>query len=447
MTDRAARAWSTVYRARWVVPVTTPPIRDGAVAVRDGEIIWVGRAGDEPDAASARVVELGDAVLAPGLVNAHTHLDLTILNGLLAGDDFFSWVRTVVACRNEMTADERADSARLGVLQGFEAGVTTFADTAPGPESFDAMREMGARGIAFLEVFGPDAVQCESAIADLRDRLAALSPLETSRVTLGVSPHAPYSVSDALYRATADLARSTGRRLATHVAESADETALVAAGTGAFAAFLAGRGIEVAPRARSPVELLARAGVLGENSLLIHAVRCDANDVAVIAAAGAAVATCPRSNAYFGLPPAPVAAFRRAGVRTGVGSDSLASNTSIDLIAEVDAMPATTAAERWELVTYAGARALGLDDVIGALEPGLQADLAAFAIDVDAPDAPDAAWPRAGARATLVTVAGVERVRQGVLVGPPAAAAPGVRARAAAARARLSEWRRASAAS
>jgi 5-methylthioadenosine/S-adenosylhomocysteine deaminase len=441
VSDHPARAWSTVYRAAWVLPISGEPIRDGAVLVEGDRIAWVGTRAAMPAAPQARVVELGDALLTPGLVNAHTHLDLTVLRGLLHGESFFSWIRSVVAARDELTPDETLDSARAGILEGLLAGVTTFADTAPGPAGFDAMRDMAVRGIAYLEVFGPDPAQCDAALADLRNRVAALRPGETPLVRVGVSPHAPYSVSDALYAATADFARREGLPLATHVAESDAELSFVAAGTGPFAELLGKRRIAVAPRGRTPVAMLERAGVLAANALLIHCVCCDAGDVAAIARSGAAVVTCPNSNRYFEHGAAPAREFVAAGVRLGVGSDSMASNTRMDLLAEARAAMGEAAAgrrEQWELATIGGARALGLGDAIGTLEPGKQADLAAFAIPPDAAQGRGAVPVLAPAsQAQLVVVAGAERVCAGRLAGDAA----GIAARAGAITARLREWR------
>jgi 5-methylthioadenosine/S-adenosylhomocysteine deaminase len=448
VSDHPARAWTTLYRAAWVLPISGEPISDGAVLVEGDRIAWVGARAAMPAAPQARVVELGDALLTPGLVNAHTHLDLTALRGLLHGESFFSWIRSVVAARDELTADETLDSARAGILEGLLAGVTTFADTAPGPAGFRAIRDMAVRGIAYLEVFGPDPAQCDAALADLRHRVAALRPGETPLVRVGVSPHAPYSVSDVLYAATADFARREGLPLATHVAESDAELSFVAAGTGPFAELLGKRGIAVAPRGRTPVAMLERAGVLAANALLIHCVRCDAGDVAAIARSGAAVVTCPNSNRYFGHGAAPAREFVAAGVRLGVGSDSMASNTRMDLLAEARAATEAGHAatgetpegrrEQWELATIGGARALGLGDAIGTLEVGKQADLAAFAIPGDAAQGRGAVPVlAAGSQAQLVVVAGAERVCAGRLAGDAA----GIAARASAVTARLREWR------
>lgn len=434
MSDRAARTWRTSYRAALVCPVATQPIADGAVLVEGDRIAWVGPARDHPPAPDARVVELGDAVLTPGLVNAHTHLDLTVLRGVLDGLPFFEWIRAVVAARARLTPEETLDSARLGAIVALESGITTVADTAPTPASFDAMLEQGLRGIAFIEVFGPDPARAADAIAGLAAQLDALSGRASPLVGLGVSPHAPYSVSDALYRAATAHARTRRLPIATHVAESADESAFVSRGEGAFAGLLAGRSIAVAPRGRTPVDLLAGLGVLGHDALLIHCAECDGRDVATIAAAGAAVAACPHSNRYFGHARAPVRALLEAGVRVGVGTDSLASNDAMDVLAEAGAMlgqPGTALdGGVLERATLRGAEALGLSNLVGTLEPGKQADLAAF------PTAPASREVRR-TRASLVVVAGVARVQGGRVQGSP----DRVRARNADVAGRLREWR------
>lgn len=432
MTERDARSYRTRYHARWVLPIASPPVAHGTVDVEGERISWAGSQVNEKPDSKARVVELGDVLLMPGLVNAHTHLDLTVLRGVIDERPFFRWVRQLVAAREQLSAADSLDSARVGILEGLHTGITTYADTAPTDASFEAMREMGVRGIAYREVFGPDPSQCDASLAGLQEAVTSMRARETALVKVGVSPHAPYSVSDQLYTAVAEYAREHGLPLATHVAESEDESALVARGDGDFAAFLKGRGIAVARRARSPVALLERFRVLAPNALLIHCVRCDAADIQAIAAHGAAVATCPRSNFFLhDGARAPFRDLRAAGVRVGVGSDSMASNHNMDVIAEATAAIRPSGSDPmspdqlavWELATLGGARALGLERDIGTLESGKEADLAAFPFG-----------PRA---ASLVTVAGRELVRDGRIVAEP----QGVTSRLRAVGERLREWR------
>jgi 5-methylthioadenosine/S-adenosylhomocysteine deaminase len=390
-----------------VRPVSGPDINDGTVVVEDDLIAFVGPRSSAPP---GKDVELGDVILAPGLVNAHTHLDLTVLRGRFDGLAFFEWIRALTAARAELSPEQLLESARAGIRDGLLAGITTYADTAPNDAPFDAMRELGVRGIAYREVFGPDPKQCAASMAGLREAVSAMRSRETELVHVGVSPHAPYSVSDDLFAAAALFASEERLPLATHVAESLDESQLVADGNGAFADFLRGREIAVAPRGRTPIDMLARNGVPGANALLIHCIRCDERDIATIAQHECGAATCPMSNRYFGHGTAPVEAMRAAGVRLGVGTDSMASNERMDVLHEARLALGAAAGERaaWELATLGGARALRLDRLVGILEIGKQADLAAFPRDAP-PDQPT--------RATFAAVAGRVLVNNGELHG------------------------------
>jgi cytosine/adenosine deaminase-related metal-dependent hydrolase len=389
--------------------VSGPDIESGTVVVEGDIITWVGPRALAPP---GRDVELGDVILAPGLVNAHTHLDLTVMRERFRGLSFFDWIRALTAARGELSAEQLLDSARAGIREGLLAGITTYADTSPGDAPFEAMLELGVRGIAYREVFGPDPRQCQASMAALREAVAAMRARETPLVRVGLSPHAAYSVSDELFTAVAEFARSESLQIATHVAESEDESQLVSNGDGAFAVFLRGRAITVEPRGRTPIDLLERRGVLGPNALLIHCIRCDERDIVTIAKHRCGVATCPMSNRYFGHGAAPVAAMRDANVRVGAGSDSLASNDRMDVLRESRLALGNRSSERevWELATLGGARALRLDHVISSLEAGKQADLAAF---------PRSADPAGPTPASFVAVAGRVLVEEGQLHGSP----------------------------
>lgn len=376
--------------------MSAPDIENGTVVVDGDTIVYAGpRAG----APVGDDVELGDVILSPGLVNAHTHLDLTALRGRFDGLGFFDWIRALTKARAAMSPAELLESARDGIREGLRAGITTYADTAPNTAPFNAMLEAGVRGIAYREVFGPDPAQAETSMTELREAVAAMRLRETPLVRAGVSPHAPYSVSDDLFRRVAEFALEQLLPLATHVAESLDESRLVAAGDGAFAAFLKSRDIGVARRGRTPVDMLERNGVLAANALLIHCVRCDDHDIAAIARHRCGVATCPESNRILGHGPARVTAMLLESVRLGVGTDSMASNERMDVLAESRLALGARGSERaaWELATLGGAKALRLDHLIGTLEAGKQADLAAFPLGT-ALEVPT--------RATLVLVSG-----------------------------------------
>ncbi len=415
------------YHARWVLPITQPPIENGTVVERDGKITYVGPRGGAPAGAD---YELGESILMPGLVNTHTHLELTVMRGFLEDLDFSDWIDKLRQSRNEVLDDSvLLDSAKFGIIEGLEAGITTYADTCSSGVVMQAMRELGVRGIMYQETFGPDPSACDAAIRDLEKRLDSLTSEQTDIVQLGVSPHAPYTVSDALYAATARLARGRNLPLAMHIAESAAEEDIVVRGDGPFGDRWRRRGIETPKRARSPIALLEKLDLLQAGSLLIHCVRVDDADIAAIARRGCSVAHCPASNAKFGHGVAPLLPLLAAGIAVGIGSDSVASNNRMDILDEARLAvlvhrgatrkhDAFGAHQALALATIGGARALGLEDRIGSLEAGKDADLAAFRIDIPrttpAGDPYSAAiFALPGRSAELVTVRGQVLVERG----------------------------------
>jgi 5-methylthioadenosine/S-adenosylhomocysteine deaminase len=420
------------YHARWVIPICSPPIADGVVAVDGARINYVGAAETAPEGTD---VDLGDVLLMPGLVNAHTHLELTAMRGFLEDLDFRRWIlRLTNARRAVLDRDALLDSARYGLEEGIRAGITSYADTSESGVVMQAMREAGVRGVMYQEVFGPDPAQCAESTAVLSEKVAGLRYLETPLVRLGISPHAPYTVSDDLFRATAQLARELGLPMAVHVAESELEQSLVVDASGPFADGLRKRGIAVAPRAASPVQLLSDLGVLSISPLLIHCVRVGARDLEIIAESRSPVAHCPASNAKLGHGTAPLDEMLAAGITVGLGSDSMASNNRMDILAEarmallaqrarMGSWETPEAIDVLELATIGGACAIGVDSLVGSLEAGKQADLAAFPLDGAGPiqDPVTAAiFSIAGARARFVTVAGKALVRDGALLSPRA---------------------------
>ncbi len=410
------------YHARWVLPISSPPIRDGTVVEFGGRIVYVGPRADAPDGADR---DLGNCALIPGLVNTHTHLELTVFRGLLEDLSFREWIARLQGAKvAAMTPQRFLDSARWGVAEGVRAGTTTFADTCDSGVVLEAMRERGVRGIMYQEVFSPsaDPAAVRGAAARLLEQLARHDAFETELQHVGVSPHAPYTVSDPLF---ALVARS-GRRIAVHIAESDAEQRYVCAGEGPFADAHRARGLPVAPRATSPIALLEKLGVLKAHPLLIHCVRASDTDIAAIAKSGSTVAHCPISNAKLGHGIAPVLEMLDAGIAVGLGSDSMAANNRMHLLEEsraaalaqrvrasrADALPAARALE---LATIGGARALGLADRIGTLEIGKEADLAAFDLttlagSADADPAAALVFALGAEPAKFVAVAGIAKV-------------------------------------
>jgi len=360
--------------------VTAPPIEDGAVLVdASGRVAAVGPHEKVPAPQGAQSLHFPDAELLPGLVNCHTHLELTHLGGGGKHEEpeFLKWIRRIRELKDATPAEAFYEAAVAGIRDCWAHGVTCVAETGSTGAVMRALHDLGGRGIVYQEVFGPDPAKCAASMAELETAVRPLRRFAASQLVLGVSPHAPYTVSGPLYEAVADFGRREHLPIALHVAESKEETALVRDGQGPFAEALRARGIAVEARHLSPVQYLVRLGVIERGTLCIHCVGVDAADVQVLRQAGASVAHCPRSNAAHRHGVMPLRLLREAGAPIGLGTDSVVSVGVLDLWAEADAAGLRGEAALCAL-TIDGARALGWDSEIGSLEVGKAADLAVF---------------------------------------------------------------------
>lgn len=383
----------TLYRAAWVLPVCAEPIRNGAVLVGiDGRIATVGPATAVEPPEGAQVVDLGEAALLPGLVNVHAHPELAMFRGALEDLCFRDWILRLVGAKREvLTDDDYHAAARWTMVEALRSGITTLGATESSGAAAGALHEAGMRGVVYQEVFGPDPSQVDDSMAGLRTSVECLRAFESDRVAIGISPHAPYTVSDALFRAAAEYALAEQLPVAVHAAESVIEHALVRAGEGDFAPGLRARGIATPPRGRTTVEMLDRLGVLRTRPLLIHGVLLDTDDIRRLEDTGSAVAHCPVANARLGHGVAPYTELIAGNIRVGLGTDSVGSNNRLDLLEEariasilhrarVAHCDLLSPAALLRLCTIDGARALGVDGVAGTLEPGKDADLCAVSL-------------------------------------------------------------------
>ncbi len=363
-----------------------PPIRHGSVLIgSDGRIMAVGPHERVPQPDGVEYSVRPGAVILPGLVNTHTHLELTGFAGMADEEEFPAWIRRIRALKAERSAADYLAAARQGIADCHAAGVTTIADTGDSGAVIEALAEVGGSGIAFHEVFGPHPDQVGESIAGLRERVADLRRFASERVRLGVSPHAPYTVSGELYRAVAEFADQERLPIAVHLAESVAESQLIGEAAGPFADAWAARGIPLPDfSGGSPVQWLTEHEVLGPRTLAIHLVRTTPVDILHLQQRGTAVAHCPLSNRRHGHGDAPIREFLAAGLRVGVGTDSVASVGRLDLLAEARAarkLAGLTAAEALALVTSGGAAALGLDREVGTLSPNHWGDMAVVAVE------------------------------------------------------------------
>jgi cytosine/adenosine deaminase-related metal-dependent hydrolase len=376
---------TALFAADWVVPVSSAPLAGGAVLVEGERIAAVGPAAELAAAhPGAERVALPGCVLAPGFVNLHSHIEYAAYSGLGDGLAFGPWI----ACHRDRTVrvgrDGLAAMARLGAAESLRSGVTTLVDASYAGATVAACTAAGLRAFVAIEAFGGDDADAVAVADELDRRLAALAADAGPRVELAVSPHAPFTVGLPLFTEMVSRARARGMRVVTHLGESRHELAAMVGGTGPLAQTVGAYG-------RHPILELAERGLLGPETVVAHAVHVDDEDIAALAASGAAVAHCPRSNAILGCGVAPVARLRAAGVRVGLGTDSPSSALSLDLFDELRAAlllarasagdpEALSTAAALQMATLDGARALGLSDR-GALEAGMLADVIAVRLD------------------------------------------------------------------
>jgi cytosine/adenosine deaminase-related metal-dependent hydrolase len=376
---------SRLFSADWVVPVGVPPLAGGAVLVEGDRIAAVGDASGLAAAhPGADRIDLPGCVLAPGFVNLHSHIEYAAYSGLGDGLAFGPWISAHTKRTWRLGRDGLDAMAALGAAECVRSGMTTVVDAAYSGAAVAACSAAGLRAIVAIEAFGGDDAVAAEVVATLAGRVDALSADAGPKVELAISPHAPFTVGLALFGEMVALARAREMHVVTHLGESRHELDAMVGGTGVLAR-------SVAPYGRHPILELAERGLLGPETVVAHAVHVEDADIAALAATGAAVAHCPRSNALLGCGVAPLARLRAAGIRVGLGTDSPSSALSLDMFDELRAAlmlarasagdpEALSTATALQMATLDGARALGLEDR-GALAPGMLADLIAVRLD------------------------------------------------------------------
>lgn len=391
MSDVAA---AVELRARYIFPIAGPPIADAAVTIAGGKIISLERQGARTTAHAGRSVDLGNAAILPGLINAHTHLEFSDLAAPLGrpGMPFADWIRAVVGHRRSRTDAERRAAVGRGLEESARCGTTLIGEIAtpgwPADLYFDAASEADRpaakvrpatanrpAATVFLELLGLSAERTTA-------NAAAATEHARFPASVGLSPHAPYTVRPDLVRHAATLSRSHRIPLAMHLAESPDEIELLQSGRGPLYKLLSDFGAwdpAAIPRGIRPMDYL-RLLSEADRALVIHGNYLNREEIAFLAAHAdrMTVVYCPRTHAYFAHPPYPLAALLAAGVSVALGTDSRASNPDLNLLEELRFAAAhnpIAPAELLKLATLGGAKALGREHDLGAIAPGKSADL------------------------------------------------------------------------
>ncbi len=384
---RAGDAAPSLLRARVVLPVSGPPVADGVVRLAGNRIESLIRRRDLPESDRAAVVDLGDVILAPGLVNAHCHLDYTSMAGQIAPPrTFIDWIKLITTSKAGAIYSDFAESWLDGANMLLRTGTTTVGDIEMVFELLpDVWSATPLRVMSFLEMTGVKSRRPPAEI--VQESLERLNALPHERCRGAFSPHAPYSTTPELLRLAAESARARNLRLAIHVAESDQEFEMFTRGRGAMFEWIARNGRDMSDCGLgSPVQHLARMGALGENLLAIHVNYLASGDARLLGRSRVSVVHCPRSHRYFKHQRFPLRELAAARVNLCLGTDSLASvykkrgqSVELNLLEEMRALaenePALEPKKIVQMATVNGAHALGMAGQAGEISPGAFADL------------------------------------------------------------------------
>jgi len=381
--------------ARYVLPVDAPHIEDGAVLVRGTDIVAVGTREDlmraHPD---EDVVDYGLAALMPGFIDLHTHLEYSVFRGVVDDLPYTRWKMEVQRREAFLDAADWADSAMLGAIEAVRSGITTVADISDSGASVDAVHASGLRGVVYREVSTMDTravdAEMDRALGDMEQWRSRTDP---ARVSVGIAPHSPYTCHPRLFQAIASAVGTSETHVAIHLAGSRDEYDFVKYGSSPLGQeFRTQSGWAEQPwmpTGVSPVRYVYQWGIFGlPNVMAVHCVHVDDEDIEVLQRHDVSIAHCPRCNARLGMGMAPLSSFLARGLRVGLGTDSPASNSTIDFFDEmrvglliqrgIHGEAGFFSAKTYiQMATLEGARALKLDGIVGSLTPGKRADIIA----------------------------------------------------------------------
>jgi cytosine/adenosine deaminase-related metal-dependent hydrolase len=377
------------FHADWVLPIVSPPLAHGCVTVADDRVLSIApsTAAPPPPAGDDILdIQLGRVAIMPGLVNAHTHIELSWMWGKVPPrGSFVEWVSELMALRATSTIDG-TQAMTDAVIQMEECGTAAVGDISNTLASIEPIAHSRMQAVVFRELIGFGNPDPDGLTAHARAELDRRPPFP--RIRLALAPHAPYSVSPGLFRAIARDVATHGTITSVHLGENREELQFLQEGTGPFRDLLERvRAWNPAwtPPATGPVDYLASLGLLSSRALVVHGVQFTDLELAMIAKAKATLVTCPRSNVWVGVGDPPVSRFFASGARIAIGTDSLASASDLNVFSELAALhhlaPEVPASTLLASATRVGAEALGFPD-LGAIAPGASARL----ITVDLPE-------------------------------------------------------------
>lgn len=377
-----------ILRARTILPISSPPIDDGVVWIEGCSVRAVGRISEVTAKGQGEWIDLGDAVLLPGVINAHCHLELTdMANCVPRGNTFTDWLKQIVAQKKNWGQRDYEQSARNGVEMLLQSGTTSVCDIVSWWPLAPQLQATKLRVWSCLEMI--DFAGQRSWRDWITSAESWFQKVPNPRGGWGLSPHATYTATPDLYRASVELQRRMSELpllLSTHVSESDDEREMFEQGGGALFEWLIRLGRDMYDcGGQSALELLGTYEVLTPQTLGVHLNALDDDEIEWVVRSGMSVVHCPASHRFFNHPPFPLEQLLARGVNVCVGTDSLASaqaGSTLDMFAELrqmrQAFPRVSAETILKLATMNGATALQAADRFGTIEPGKRADLIAL---------------------------------------------------------------------
>lgn len=386
-----------IHRAPWLLPVSRPPIADGGLAVQAGKILRVGTfreiARSHP---GAEIIDHPDTVLMPGLINAHTHLELSHLAYLSrkpAPATFTGWISQMLAERARVAADKKTilEAARNVLARQQEQGVVAVADISNTGFTRELAPEFAGRLLCFKEYLGLRTSELAAALNSLKEN--------ADHQDIYCTAHAPYSTHLDLLQTLKSRAGRLGQIFPLHVAEPAAENDLIRFGKGEIRDFLEQRGFwdnsfqSTGSGSKGSVSYLHRHGLLDSKTLCVHCIHVTEQEMDLLTETGAKVCLCPGSNRYLRVGTAPVEQYLRKGILPALGTDSLTSNPELSIRREMGLLaeehPGVDPADILRMATLGGAEALGLERKLGSLEAGKKAEILAVKLPGHIKCAPD----------------------------------------------------------
>lgn len=364
-----------IHRAKWVLPVSSPPIPNGAVATFGGRIIEVGRADSLNLRFHGQFIDHGEVILCPGLVNAHSHIELAPLKYRLEPcGSFTGWIKAILTARSKIKADELEPAVEMAIDEMNANGIIAIGDTGNTQLVLDITSK--SRACSIKGVFFKEILHHENDPMALANDWLSFTDMTSACFKLTISAHAPYTVSPETIRIIKSISRLRKRPFSIHLAESIDEVELLTKKDGPLKKLLQERGRWPLPYLPgvSPVSYISSLNVLDKDTICVHCVHLNDQDIEILAKSGATVCLCPRSNFFLGVGIAPVESLVKAGIPIAIGTDSLASNDRLSIFSEMASLariaPGLSSETIFRAATYDGAKALGLDKDIGTLSKG-----------------------------------------------------------------------------